>query len=108
MILANWFDEPARLDTQRRLMRDSFGVDWEPLAPAELAAQLKTSRYHGGLFERNAFHFHPLKYVLGVADAAAAGGRADSRALAGRALAARRRAASSCTRRRARSTRATS
>jgi gamma-glutamylputrescine oxidase len=70
VILANWFDEPARLDTQRRLMRDSFGVEWEPVAAAALASQLKTSRYHGGLFERNAFHFHPLKYVLGVAGAA--------------------------------------
>ncbi|ANB76602.1 FAD-dependent oxidoreductase [Paraburkholderia phytofirmans OLGA172] len=74
VILANWFDEPARLDAQRRLMRDSFGVEWEPVAAAELASQLKTSRYHGGLFERNAFHFHPLKYVLGVADAAANAG----------------------------------
>ncbi|SFU25556.1 NAD(P)/FAD-dependent oxidoreductase [Paraburkholderia aspalathi] len=74
VILANWFDEPARLDTQRRLMRDSFGVEWEPVAPAELASQLKTDRYHGGLFERNAFHFHPLKYVLGIADAAANAG----------------------------------
>ncbi|NML32659.1 NAD(P)/FAD-dependent oxidoreductase [Paraburkholderia antibiotica] len=74
VILANWFDEPARLDAQRRLMRDSFGVDWEPIAAAELASQLKTSRYHGGLLERNAFHFHPLKYVLGVAAAAARAG----------------------------------
>ena len=74
VILANWFDDPARLDTQRRLMRDSFGVDWEPVTAQQLAAQLKTRRYHGGLFERNAFHFHPLKYVLGVADAAAQAG----------------------------------
>jgi gamma-glutamylputrescine oxidase len=74
VILANWFDEPARLDTQRRLMRDSFGVEWEPVAATVLASQLKTSRYHGGLFERNAFHFHPLKYVLGIASAAANAG----------------------------------
>jgi len=74
VILANWFDEPARLDSQRRLMRDSFGVEWEPVPAAQLASQLKTNRYHGGLFERNAFHFHPLKYVLGVAGAAAHAG----------------------------------
>lgn len=74
VILANWFDEPARLDTQRRLMKDAFGVEWEPVPASTLAGQLKTRRYHGGLFERNAFHFHPLKYVLGVADAAAAAG----------------------------------
>ncbi|MGF6853748.1 NAD(P)/FAD-dependent oxidoreductase [Paraburkholderia sp. CI3] len=74
VILANWFDEPARLEARRRLMRDSFGVDWEPIAANQLAAHLKTSRYHGGLFERNAFHFHPLKYVVGVAAAAAQAG----------------------------------
>ncbi|WP_341318856.1 FAD-binding oxidoreductase [Paraburkholderia sp. IMGN_8] len=74
VILANWFDEPARLDTQRRLMQESFGVEWEPVPAARLARQLKTSRYHGGLLEHNAFHFHPLKYVLGVAGAAADAG----------------------------------
>jgi gamma-glutamylputrescine oxidase len=74
VILANWFDEPTRLETQRRLMHDSFGVEWEPISTGELASQLKTDRYHGGLFERNAFHFHPLKYVLGVAAAAAQAG----------------------------------
>ncbi|MGF6776958.1 NAD(P)/FAD-dependent oxidoreductase [Paraburkholderia sp. GAS334] len=73
-ILANWFDEPARLETQRRLMKASFGVDWEPLSEAQLASRLKTRRYHGGLLEHNAFHFHPLKYVLGVARAAVAAG----------------------------------
>ncbi|MEN8505890.1 MULTISPECIES: NAD(P)/FAD-dependent oxidoreductase [Paraburkholderia] len=74
VILANWFDEPALLDSQRRLMRDSFGVEWEPVPAAQLALQLKTNRYHGGLLERHAFHFHPLKYVLGVAAAAANAG----------------------------------
>jgi gamma-glutamylputrescine oxidase len=74
VILANWFDEPARLETQRRLMKDSFAVEWEPVDAATLATQLKTRRYHGGLLERNAFHFHPLKYVLGVAAAVAAAG----------------------------------
>ncbi|MFC0401131.1 NAD(P)/FAD-dependent oxidoreductase [Paraburkholderia rhizosphaerae] len=74
VILANWFDEPARLDTQRQLMKESFGVDWEPLGDDELASRLKTDRYYGGLLERNAFHFHPLKYVVGVAAAAADAG----------------------------------
>jgi len=74
VILANWFDEPARLEAQRRLMKESFGVDWEPVDPATLATQLKSNRYHGGLLEHNAFHFHPLKYVLGVAAAVADAG----------------------------------
>ncbi|WP_028207044.1 NAD(P)/FAD-dependent oxidoreductase [Paraburkholderia nodosa] len=74
VVLANWFDDPSRLDATRTLMKRDFGVDWEPLTKDTLRAQLKTTRYHGGLFEPNAFHFHPLKYVLGVANAAAQGG----------------------------------
>ncbi|MCS0467946.1 FAD-binding oxidoreductase, partial [Burkholderia mallei] len=74
VILANWFDDPARLCAPRKLMKEAFGVDWEPLDERALRTRLKTDRYRGGLFERNAFHFHPLKYVLGVAAAAAQGG----------------------------------
>ncbi|MEM5310827.1 FAD-binding oxidoreductase [Paraburkholderia sp. JHI869] len=74
VVLANWFDDPSRLEGVRTLMKRDFGVDWEPLAKNTLRAQLKTSRYHGGLFEPNAFHFHPLKYVLGIANAATGGG----------------------------------
>ncbi|WP_323122664.1 NAD(P)/FAD-dependent oxidoreductase [Burkholderia alba] len=74
VILANWFDDPARVDAPRKLMKQAFDVEWEPLDAAALRERLKTDRYHGGLFERNAFHFHPLKYVLGVAAAAVQGG----------------------------------
>jgi gamma-glutamylputrescine oxidase len=74
VVLANWFDDPSRLDGLRTLMKRDFGVDWEPLTKDTLRAQLKTTRYHGGLYEPNAFHFHPLKYVLGVAHAATQGG----------------------------------
>jgi gamma-glutamylputrescine oxidase len=74
VVLANWFDDPSRLDGLRTLMKREFDVEWEPLATETLREQLKTTRYHGGLFEPNAFHFHPLKYVLGVAHAAAQGG----------------------------------
>ncbi|WDR87532.2 NAD(P)/FAD-dependent oxidoreductase [Burkholderia ambifaria] len=74
VMLANWFDDPSRLDSVRTLMKQEFNVDWEPVATDALRARLKTQRYHGGLFEPNAFHFHPLKYVLGVAAAASRGG----------------------------------
>ncbi|WDD93691.1 FAD-binding oxidoreductase [Burkholderia sp. FERM BP-3421] len=74
VMLANWFDDPSRLDALRTLMKRDFRVEWEPVARDALRARLKTARYHGGLFEPNAFHFHPLKYVLGVANAAAQGG----------------------------------
>ncbi|KSW25142.1 MULTISPECIES: FAD-binding oxidoreductase [unclassified Pseudomonas] len=71
VILANWFNDPSRLEKPRRLMKEAYGVDWEPITPGALREQLKTDRYFGGLLERNAFHFHPLKYVRGVARATA-------------------------------------
>ena len=67
VILADWFGRPDSLAAQRELMRTSFGVEWEPISPNELSQRLKTDRYHGGLLERNGFHFHPLKYALGIA-----------------------------------------
>ncbi|MUT27191.1 MULTISPECIES: FAD-binding oxidoreductase [Mesorhizobium] len=74
VMLANWFDDQARLDGLRSLMKREFDVIWEPVATESLRSRLRTRRYHGGLFEPNAFHFHPLKYVLGVAQAAMQGG----------------------------------
>ncbi|QXH37724.1 FAD-binding oxidoreductase [Pseudomonas muyukensis] len=70
VILANWFNDPSRLDKPRQLMKEAYGVDWAYLSPGQLQEQLKSERYYGGLLERNAFHFHPLKYVCGVARAA--------------------------------------
>ncbi|WP_044873970.1 FAD-binding oxidoreductase [Pseudomonas sp. LFM046] len=67
VILANWFNDPARLETPRQLMKEAYGVNWEYVPAGQLKEQLKTERYFGGLLERNAFHFHPLKYVCGVA-----------------------------------------
>ncbi len=61
VILANRFAYTARLCAPRKLMKEAFGVDWEPLDERALRTRLKTDRYRGGLFERNAFHFHPLK-----------------------------------------------
>ncbi|MEJ8796965.1 FAD-binding oxidoreductase [Trinickia caryophylli] len=66
-LLADWFGEPRMLEAQRRLMQRTFGVEWMPVAQAELQGRLKTQRYRGGLLEPNGFHFHPLKYVLGIA-----------------------------------------
>lgn len=71
VLLANWFNDPARLEKPRQLMKEVYGVDWQYVAPGELREKLKTERYFGALFESNAFHFHPLKYVYGVAAAVA-------------------------------------
>jgi glycine/D-amino acid oxidase-like deaminating enzyme len=74
IVLADWFGKPEALDVQREMMRTVFGVDWEPISKQALRERLKTDRYHGGLFERDAFHFHPLKYVLGITEALSAAG----------------------------------
>ncbi|TFW23017.1 FAD-binding oxidoreductase [Massilia arenosa] len=72
--LANWFDDDSILDEQQRFMHDTLGVDWKRVNRAELAEKLESKRYFGGLFEENAFHFHPLKYAQGLARALTEGG----------------------------------
>ncbi|WP_460416429.1 NAD(P)/FAD-dependent oxidoreductase [Pseudomonas sp. microsymbiont 2] len=74
VILANWFNDPSRLEKPRQLMKQAYGVEWTHIAPGELKEQLRSERYYGGLLERNAFHFHPLKYVCGIARAATQAG----------------------------------
>jgi len=74
VILADWFGRPEMLAAQRELMRRSFDVEWEPIERHALRERLKTGRYHGGLFERHGFHFHPLKYALGIAQVLADAG----------------------------------
>lgn len=74
IILANWFDDDSILDAQQRFMQDTLGVTWQRLSREDLAAKLESKRYFGGLFEENAFHFHPLKYAQGLARALDKGG----------------------------------
>ncbi|WP_028769568.1 NAD(P)/FAD-dependent oxidoreductase [Silanimonas lenta] len=76
VLWANWFRDPAVLEARRCLLAEHFDTRWEPVPREELAALLGTTRYSGALFEREAFHFHPLKYALGLASAIGqAGGR---------------------------------
>ncbi len=65
--LANWFDDARILDQRQRFMAERMGVDWQRVGRTELADKLHTERYFGALFEPGAFHFHPLKYVQGLA-----------------------------------------
>ncbi len=66
-LLANWFADDEPLRQTQRFMRESFDIDWRWITRDELRSLLKSERYHAGLFEPNAFHFNPLKYVLGEA-----------------------------------------
>ena len=72
VIWANWFRDPEVLRARQRLLADHYGVDWQWLPQAQLRERIRSGRYHDGLFEPQAFHFHPLKYAQGIAAAAAA------------------------------------
>jgi len=72
--LANWFPDGRILDARRRFMSEHLGVDWTHIGKADFATLARTDRYHGALYEPDAFHFHPLKYVHGLARALAAAG----------------------------------
>jgi len=67
----NWFRGSARaeraLREQARWLREELGVTWDEVPPDQVRAWLDSERYGGGLMERDAFHFHPLKYALGLA-----------------------------------------
>ncbi|MDR7333973.1 FAD-dependent oxidoreductase [Roseateles asaccharophilus] len=70
-LLVNWFRHSVhaerQLRDQARWLREHFGVVWDEIAPAQVREWLDTERYGGALLERDAFHFHPLKYALGLA-----------------------------------------
>lgn len=66
-ILANWFNESLELRAKQAFMKTQLGVDWSWLDAKQIREAINTPRYFNGLFEQNAFHFHPLKYAKGLA-----------------------------------------
>lgn len=70
VLWANWFADPAILNTRQNLLREHFASDWQYVAKKELRKMLNTSRYSGALFERNALHLNPLRLLRGLAEAA--------------------------------------
>lgn len=67
VIWANWFNDQQRLFKEQAFMQRIMEVDWKYLSPEELSELVITKRYRGGLFEKNAMHFHPLNYAQGIA-----------------------------------------
>jgi glycine/D-amino acid oxidase-like deaminating enzyme len=66
-LLANWFKDDSALHRMADEARAHLGIELEYVEPARMRDWLDTKRYAGGLFERQAFHFHPLKYAQGLA-----------------------------------------
>lgn len=65
--LADMAEEAAFLERR-------FGYRTNVLDRVGLAAHIASDGYHGGLYDPQGGHFHPLNYVLGLADAAEAAG----------------------------------
>lgn len=59
-----------RLEASQRCLRREFGYETELLSPADLAAEVGSSLYHGGLLDRNAGGLQPARYFAGLAAAA--------------------------------------
>ncbi|QSX77733.1 NAD(P)/FAD-dependent oxidoreductase [Agrilutibacter solisilvae] len=74
IIWANWFRDQQVLLDRQRLLAQHYDEHWQWLPQDSLRERLRTTRYHDGLFEAQAFHFHPLKYARGIAAAAQARG----------------------------------
>jgi glycine/D-amino acid oxidase-like deaminating enzyme len=65
-LLANWFRDDTALRRMAGEARALLGIELEYIAPERIREWLDTRRYAGALFERDAFHFHPLKYAQGL------------------------------------------
>jgi len=74
VLWANWFRDPAVLRRRQALLEKHYGVQWEWVAQDALRERVHTRRYFDGLYERNAFHLHPLNFAIGLAAAAAGQG----------------------------------
>ncbi len=70
VVWASWFRDPDVLRRRQRLLAESCDVEWEWLPEPQLRDAIDTTRYHDGLFERNALHLHPLDYLHGMVRAA--------------------------------------
>ncbi len=70
VIWANWFRDPEVLRARQRLLKETYGVEWEWIAQEKLRQVIHSERYHAGLLEHNALHLHPLDYLHGMVRAA--------------------------------------
>ncbi len=51
-----------------------FGYDSPVVAKADMGAHIASPLYHGGIYDPQGGHFHPLNYAIGLAKAAEAAG----------------------------------
>ena len=69
--------KPAHFDAMRRdaeYLASNFGWEAEVVQPKDMERHINGGGYHGGIYDPQGGHFHPLNYALGLADAAKAAG----------------------------------
>jgi gamma-glutamylputrescine oxidase len=75
LVVAHRPRETRRLERDVEHLQDAYDYPHARYVDrAELSEMLATRRYCGGLLDAGACHLHPLNFVLGLADAAAAAG----------------------------------
>jgi gamma-glutamylputrescine oxidase len=63
----------AHFDAMQRdaeFLAKEFGWEAEVVQPKDMGQHINGGGYHGGVYDTNGGHFHPLNYALGLADAA--------------------------------------
>lgn len=74
VLAASFFDDPAALDAERRLMNEHHGAALEVWPRAKVRDLYRSPRYFDGLYDPDAFHLDPLALCGGYAAAAEAAG----------------------------------
>ncbi len=65
--------KPAHFGDMQRdadFLASEFGWQADVIQPLDMAKQIESGGYHGGIYDYQGGHFHPLNYVLGLAQAA--------------------------------------
>ncbi len=65
--------KPAHFDAMRRdadFLASNFGWEADVVQPKEIGLHINGGGYHGGIYDPQGGHFHPLNYALGLAHAA--------------------------------------
>jgi gamma-glutamylputrescine oxidase len=69
--------KPAHFDEMRRdadYLAQEFGWKSEIVQPQDMGQHINGGGYHGGIYDAQGGHFHPLNYALGLAAACRAAG----------------------------------
>lgn len=70
----NWFRDAQVLRRRQALLSEHFDTQWHWWPRERVRAEVCSERYHDALFEPNALHLNPLRYVHGLVAALGAHG----------------------------------